>query len=152
GEREEASTRYPEGGSFMHSYAAYAKYGIKAGKKVIITPGFRYTQYLLTSRFSDTDFFNFDFSEVKLNTSAFSGSFSIVFNPGKSWNIRAVFSSGFRAPNVDDIGKVFDPNPGQVVVPNENLKPEYAYNMEVGISKTIGERVRISATVYNTTI
>ncbi len=152
GERDEASTRYPEGGSFVHSYAAYAKYAIRAGEKVIITPGFRYTQYLLNAKFTDTDFFNFDFTDVNLNTSAFSGSFSIIFNPGKSWNIRTVFSSGFRAPNVDDIGKVFDPNPGQVVVPNENLKPEYAYNMELGISKTFGDHVRLSGTIFNTLV
>lgn len=152
GERSEASTRYPEGGSFTQSYAAYAKYSIRAGEKVIIAPGFRYTQYLLSARFTDTDFFNFEFNGVNLNTAAFSGAFSIVYNPGKQWNIRTVFSSGFRAPNVDDIGKVFDPNPAQVVVPNQNLKPEYVYNLELGINKKFGERLHVGATIFNTII
>ena len=39
---------------------------------------------------------------------------------------------GFRAPNIDDIGKVFDSEPGSVVVPNVHLKPEYAYSSDLG--------------------
>ena len=31
-------------------------------------------------------------------------------------------STGFRAPNVDDASKVFDSQPGAIVIPNENLK------------------------------
>ena len=36
--------------------------------------------------------------------------------------------------NIDDIGKVFDSEPGSVVVPNQNLNPEYAYGGELGLS------------------
>ena len=32
--------------------------------------------------------------------------------------------SGFRNPNIDDLGKVFSKNSGTVVVPNKNLDPE----------------------------
>jgi hemoglobin/transferrin/lactoferrin receptor protein len=45
-------------------------------------------------------------------------------------------SSGFRAPNVDDLTKVFDTRTGYVVVPNKDLKPEYTYNAELNLSKT----------------
>ena len=31
-------------------------------------------------------------------------------------------SSGFRAPNIDDASKVFDSQPGAVIVPNSNLR------------------------------
>ena len=48
-------------------------------------------------------------------------------------------STGFRAPNVDDLGKVFDSTPGQVIVPNPGLRPERTLNTEVGISKTFRE-------------
>ena len=47
------------------------------------------------------------------------------------WKLNA--STAFRAPNVDDIGKVFDSEPGSVVVPNQNLRPEYAYGGELGL-------------------
>jgi len=48
-------------------------------------------------------------------------------------------SSGFRAPNVDDVAKVFDSEPGAVVVSNTEAKPEYSYNVEYGISRSIKE-------------
>jgi len=44
--------------------------------------------------------------------------------------------TGFRAPNIDDMAKVFDSEPGNVIVPNDNLKPEYIYNADIGLSKT----------------
>jgi hemoglobin/transferrin/lactoferrin receptor protein len=51
---------------------------------------------------------------------------------------------------VDDLGKVFDSEPGSVVVPNPGLKAEYAYNGEIGISKVFGEAVKIDLTGYYT--
>ena len=43
------------------------------------------------------------------------------------------FSGGFRSPNIDDIGKIREQK-GILSVPNSSLKPEYAYNSEIGIS------------------
>jgi hemoglobin/transferrin/lactoferrin receptor protein len=45
-------------------------------------------------------------------------------------------SSGFRAPNLDDVAKVFDSEPGNVVVPNPDLKPEYIYSADARIVKS----------------
>lgn len=59
-------------------------------------------------------------------------------------------SSGFRSPNIDDLGKVFDSEPGAVVVPNPGLKPEYAYNAEIGIAKVFDDLLKIDATAYYT--
>jgi hemoglobin/transferrin/lactoferrin receptor protein len=53
--------------------------------------------------------------------------------------LSAVLSSGFRSPNVDDIGKIREKN-GKLNVPNTNLKPEYIYNGEIGIQKFLNER------------
>jgi hemoglobin/transferrin/lactoferrin receptor protein len=44
-------------------------------------------------------------------------------------------------PNIDDIGKIFESAPGIVVVPNPNLKAEYAINYEVGVTKTWKEKI-----------
>ena len=57
-----------------------------------------------------------------------------VFKPNINWQINGVLSSGFRSPNIDDIGKIREKN-GQITVPNVNLKPEFAYNFEVGFIK-----------------
>jgi hemoglobin/transferrin/lactoferrin receptor protein len=59
-------------------------------------------------------------------------------------------STGFRAPNIDDIGKVFDSEPGAVIVPNPDLEAEYAYSIEGGIEKVIDERIRLSGNAFYT--
>ena len=62
----------------------------------------------------------------------------------------ANLSTGYRAPNIDDAAKVFDSEPGSVVVPNSNLKPEYAYNADIGFVKVINEALKIDLTGYYT--
>jgi hemoglobin/transferrin/lactoferrin receptor protein len=59
-------------------------------------------------------------------------------------------STAFRAPNIDDVGKIFDSEPGSVVVPNPELKPEYAYNGELGAVLKLGNKTRIDFTGYLT--
>jgi len=59
-------------------------------------------------------------------------------------------STGFRAPNVDDVGKIFDFSAGDVIVPNVNLKSEYVYNAEWNISKEIGRVFCIDVTTFAT--
>jgi hemoglobin/transferrin/lactoferrin receptor protein len=59
-------------------------------------------------------------------------------------------STGFRAPNIDDIGKIFDSEPGAVVVPNPDLQPEYAYNMEVGIQKNFKDKLVLKGATFYT--
>ncbi|MBT8295220.1 MAG: TonB-dependent receptor, partial [Gramella sp.] len=56
----------------------------------------------------------------------------------------------FRAPNVDDIGKIFDSEPGSVIVPNPNLKSEYAYNAELGADLKFSDNIRLGLTTYYT--
>ena len=66
--------------------------------------------------------------------------------------LSANFGTAFRAPNVDDVGKVFDSKSGSVVVPNPDLKPEYAYNADLGIAKVFGDIVKVDITGYYTSL
>ena len=45
---------------------------------------------------------------------------------------------------------MFDSEPGTVVVPNKNLTSEYAYNIDLGIIKTINDKIQIEATGFYT--
>ena len=150
GEISPASTRYPEGGTTYQSYSGYLKFTMKAANKVVISPGFRFSQILLKSKYEDSGFFEFEFDEVSISTSAFSGSFGIVYNPGRNWHLDVLISSGYRAPSLDNAGKVFSPQPGRVVIPNDGLEPEYAYNIEAGISKQFYDKVKVNVVFYNT--
>ena len=49
-------------------------------------------------------------------------------------------SSGFRAPNVDDVARIFESNTasGQLIVPNPDIGPEYTYNADLGWTQQAG--------------
>ncbi len=142
------ASRYPDDATWS-SYAAYVTYKYKVSERFIINSGLRYNQFLLNANF-DTVFYKFPFSKAEINTSAVTGSIGVVYNPTKTWQIGANFSTGFRAPNIDDIGKIFDSTPGSVVIPNPALKAEYAYNGELAIAKIFGKWVKVDATAYYT--
>ena len=140
-------SRYPQ--STWSSYAAYATYQFKLAEDLIMQAGARYNAFALNAKF-DTTFYPFPFTEANINNGALTGSIGAVYSPGETWSIRANFSTGFRSPNVDDVGKVFDSEPGAVVVPNPNLNAEYAYNAELGIAKVFGDFLKLDATAYYT--
>lgn len=144
---EDGPTRYPK--STWQSMAVYVTDEFRMTDKFTLSAGARYNQILLDSKFDDT-FYPFPFSEANLNNGALTGSLGGVFRPTDSWVLSANLGTAFRAPNVDDVGKVFDSAPGQVVVPNPNLKPEYAYNADLGMAKVINDAVKIDATAYYT--
>ena len=147
---EPTITRYPDGSTWQ-AYGAYANLKFKINPKWIINGGIRYSYYIVNASF-DTTMFPFPFTEARNNHGALSGSLGFVYNPYTSWQIYLNGSSGFRAPNVDDIGKVFSSEPGSVVVPNDGLKPEYAYNAEIGSVKTFGNFLKINAGFYFTLV
>ncbi|MGE0561830.1 MAG: TonB-dependent receptor [Flavobacteriales bacterium] len=143
-------TRYPDGGSIMQSIAGYLSHTFEISKKLILTDGFRVNNVLLNSKFIDTTFFPFPFKEVTQQSTALNGNLGLIYLPRLDWRFTLLGSSGFRAPNVDDLSKVFESVPGRVVVPNPNLKPEYTYNIDFGISKTFDTRITVGGTGYYT--
>ncbi len=140
-------SRYPM--SNWQSYAAYVNYEYKISEKVILSAGARYNLYLLNAEF-DTTFYKFPYTNVEINNGNLTGNLGIIYHPEKSWSLGVNLSTGFRSPNVDDMGKVFDSQPHTVMVPNPDLKAEYAYNGEVTLAKTFGNFLRIDITGFYT--
>jgi len=64
---------------------------------------------------------------------AFTGSASCNTRWSSQFRTLTSLASGFRHPNVDDLGKIREKN-GFVLVPNSNLKPEYLYTAEQGLT------------------
>lgn len=142
-------SRYPN--STWASYAAYLSYQFKVTKEFLVQAGVRYNYNSLNADFSNNlDFYPLPFSDAKINQGALTGNLGLVYNPTEKWSVIMNLSTGYRAPNVDDLGKIFDIQEGSVVVPNPDLKPEYAYNAEIGIAKVFGETVKIDITGYYT--
>lgn len=134
-ERLPESTRYPDGGSSLSSSAFYVNYK-KRINRLNIEGGFRFSHILLNANFNDTSFINLPFETIKNNNLSLNGSLKAAYSPTKQTSFNICFSSGFRAPNIDDFGKVFKKDL-YVVVPNAELKSEQAYCSEVGFVQLI---------------
>lgn len=143
-----AAPRYPNNSNWG-SYAAFITYRHLTSEKVNLQFGGRYNHYTLNAKFTN-EFYPLPFTDANVNQGALTASAGLVYNPTLSWQISTHLATGFRSPNIDDIGKIFESTPGSVVVPNPALKSEYAYNCDAGISKTISDRVKIDATGYYT--
>jgi len=147
-EQSPTSTRYPDGGSDYNSLAAYVSTKNHIGDQLIFSSGLRYSYIRLESKFRDRTFFDFPFDQISLDNGGLTGNLGLVYLPKPGWKFNTMLSSGFRAPNVDDAGKVFDSEPGTVVVPNPDLKPETSYNVEYGISRQINNKLKIEFVNY----
>ena len=143
----EGPARYPQ--ATWTSYAAYLNYLTHIHDRLAVQGGIRYNIIGLDALF-DTQFYPFPYTTASMNNGALTGSLGFVLTPTKKWTLSANLSTGFRAPNVDDAGKVFDSEPGIVIVPNPDLKPEYAYNAEAGIATIIGKNVKVDLTGFYT--
>ncbi len=151
----DAATRYPDGGDNMKNIAAYASNNWEISKKLIFSQGIRFNYVSLEAKYTQAmmDLIKFPFyGTMKQDNTAVNGSLGLVFMPGNGWRFATNLSTGFRAPNIDDLTKLNDSNSTDqlIIVPNPDLKPENAYNAEITIGKTFGEVFQIEATGFYT--
>ncbi|WP_405200227.1 TonB-dependent receptor plug domain-containing protein [Christiangramia sp. LLG6405-1] len=148
GETGDTASRYPDDSKWQ-SMAVYSSYQWKISEDLSLQSGLRYNYILVNARFEDR-FYDFPFEEANISTGAFTGSLGLNWRQNHFVGWRLGLSTAFRAPNIDDIGKIFDSEPGSVVVPNPNLKSEYAYNTEVGADFNFSDNLRLGLTAYYT--
>ncbi len=153
-------TRYPDGGSSMQTIAAYITHSQPLGKKLILQEGIRLSNVQLNSKFNDKTFFPFPFNEINQNATAVNGSVGLIYNIGNGWRTAFNVATGFRAPNLDDLSKVFEStkgdtagnasNLGSLIVPNPDLKPEKTTSFELSISKNFNNKLNVELTGFYT--
>jgi hemoglobin/transferrin/lactoferrin receptor protein len=148
GETKPAPTRYPDGGTDVWNGGVYFTYKKNFGNNHWTgLGGLRGSFSYLNAVFVDTSWYHFPFTNITLKNGALTGNAGLVYHT-ESNKISLNVSSGFRAPNLDDVAKVFDSEPGIVVVPNEHLKPEYLYNLDVSYEKKACEWLDFSITAF----
>lgn len=141
-------SRYPDGSTWSTS-GIYGSYKVNFTPKFTLTTGLRYSYNRLNATF-DTTFIKFPFKKAALKDGAFTGNLGLVFRPSETWQFNGNISTGYRMPNVDDIGKLFESVPGNVTVPNPDLKPEYAWNFEIGLVKNVSQQFRLELNGFYT--
>ncbi|MFO7864634.1 MAG: TonB-dependent receptor, partial [Salinivirgaceae bacterium] len=145
-------TRYPDGKNHFQTMAFYASYKHSFTQNVFLTGGVRYSHVLLSSSVQN-NLMNLPETNYSINAGATTGSLGLVtIIPQYQMRLAANLSSGFRAPNLDDVAKVFDSEPGVVIVPNNRLSPEYAYNADLSIQKEFGRVAYLSLTGFYTLV
>lgn len=143
-------TRYPDGDNSMNNAAVYFSHSWRINEQVTLNDGFRVGMTTLKSTFEDTSFFKFPFTEVNQEHLVYSGSVGLIHIPNDDLKFSVLLSTGFRAPNIDDLAKVFESTLGTVIVPNEDLKPEQTINTEIGITKIYNGVTTWENTLYYT--
>ena len=129
------TTRYSDGPTNMSYQAVYVQQTKYLHPKWVLNDGLRLNFVQLNAQFKDTALMRFPFTEAQQRNAALTGNIGLAYNGENGFRSTIALSSGFRAPNVDDLTKVFDTRTGYVVVPNKDLKPEYTYNAEWTIAK-----------------
>ena len=141
-------SRYPS--AKWYSMGVYTQVEWQPIKRLNLAAGIRYNHYLINSDFS-TAGYEVPFDEKQTsNAGSVSANIGLNWQPKGGWLMRLNYARGFRTPNVDDMGKLFDSADGYVTVPNPSLKPEYADNVEFGIAKKFGTFLTIDLTGYYT--
>lgn len=142
------ASRYPDGSTWQTT-AGYINAEYKAKPNFTLLTGLRYSHVWIDAIF-DKSFYPFPFDNADLSTGALTGSLGFSWFPRANLQLTWNGSTGFRSPNIDDVGKIFDSEPGSVVVPNPDLEPEYAYNTEIGIQKNFNDKVVLNGAAFYT--
>lgn len=145
-------TRYPDGKNKMNYVGIFAQHIYKfANQKLVLNDGIRLQSVHLNSNIVDNSFFRLPDSVVTQNNIAVTGNIGLVYKASEKTLLKTNISSGFRAPNFDDL-KVFESSTSlkQVVVPNANLKPEYTYNIDIALEQKINDHVSFELTGFYT--
>ena len=131
GDEKPDLTRYADGGASMHNLGLFAAAQRPWGSHTLRT-GLRYSHAGVNALFVDTTWLDLPVQSFDQRKGALTG----IASMEGPWNDHVSgttsLSSGFRHPNVDDIGKVREKE-GYVLVPNASLKPEYIYTLEQGV-------------------
>ncbi|MCD6013040.1 MAG: hypothetical protein K0Q79_2902 [Flavipsychrobacter sp.] len=139
GTTSKLDSRYPDGDNTMANMAIYGSHTMKINDKFTLNDGLRLGYISLRSTFVDTSILHLPFMEANQDNFVYSGSLGLIHTPTDKWKFSLLVSTGYRAPNVDDLAKIFESAPGTLIVPNKGLKPEKTLNTELGISKVFGK-------------
>jgi hemoglobin/transferrin/lactoferrin receptor protein len=153
GVQSKLDTRYPDGKNNMNNFGVFAQHTYKfQNEKWISNAGIRLQAVNLHSTIIDNSFFNLPVTEIKQSPTALTFNAGMVYTPQEATRITFGLASGFRAPNIDDLARVFESSTAQrrVVVPNPDIKPEYTYTADLNVSHLIAGKIKIDAGAYYT--
>ena len=143
-------TRYPDNATYATA-GAYAAHRWEIGDRFILSDGLRYSHVRVAAAF-DPQFFNTPYADVRQQSSSLDGNLGLVALLPAGLRLNGMLATGFRNPNVDDLSKTFEQINGTLIIPNPDLRPERVINYEIGLSKTVPQRLLVSVTGFYTSL
>ncbi len=146
-------TRYPNGDNTMNSFGLFAQHLYKfKNSKWILNDGLRFQANNLHSTIADNSFFNLPVTDIKQSPAALTGNLGLVYLPSEATRLSFGLASGFRAPNIDDVARIFESSTAlqRVVVPNPDVKPEYTYTGDINFSYLLAQKIKFEAGAFYT--
>ena len=138
----DAQSRYADG-SIWNSASVFANTNLDLSKALAFSAGARLNAI---SMFTPIRFDGFQ-QDATFNFIAPSGSIGLTYyKPTYKYFLN--LSTGFRAPNVDDASKVFDSQPGALVIPNTDLREERLYSAEIGMKQKVNSWIAFDGSFY----
>ncbi len=147
-----ASTRYPNNGSLVKDVFLYYQLSFIINKKTKAYLGSRYNYNVLEANFKPNESFSFPFEKILNKNNSLVNSMLINYTFSKNLSFNSCFYTGFRNPNIDDVGKIFSKGNGYVVIPNINLSPERSKNIEFGLNAKIAKFIKLNIQLFATNI
>lgn len=153
GETFDVATRYPDGDNSLLRNELYASFS-KTINKWHYNLGGRIGQTNLKSEITNNSAFNFPVTETNQQNLTYSVNAGLVYNTSENFIIKTNVGTGYRAPNIDDLAKIFDTTTnGILIVPNNDLGPETTITTDFGfIIKTKDNKHNFETTYFYTTI
>ena len=145
----ENASRYPDNSTWQ-STATYLNYKHRLKENIIFQSGLRYSHISIKADLSENNqFFDLPFSNADVSTGALVGGVGISWIQNENYRWKFNLNTAFRAPNLDDVAKIFDSEPGSVVVPNPDLRPERSLGVDLGGSITF-DKINFDFSTYFT--
>ena len=144
-------TRYPDGKNNTLKAEAFIAYSNDISKTASFNASFRGGYSTLKSEIK-TNFLNLPYTSVEQKNFTYSGAIGIVNNQSKATKIAFNLASAYRAPNVDDLSKIFESSAGTLIVPNKNLKPEKSVTADLSFTFWNGNLFQFENTFFITKI
>lgn len=148
-------SRYPSGLANSNNLGLFTNYLIrgKSGKNQL-NIGIRGSGHYTELIFEDTEDFswpsNYKDGSLTINNKALVGSIAYKHKISKKSEFNASLSNAFRAPNIDDLGKIRVKG-DFVNVPNPNITPEKTYTAELSFKRS-RSKLNYSGNLYYTLV
>lgn len=146
-------TRYPDGADHMHNIDLFGIHRWNINSKWTMNEGLRVGYSSLRASFVSDEFYPFftrNTPHIRQDNPTYCANVGINFMPTSEWNLGFDISTAYRVPNIDDVAKVFDSQPGMVVMPNPDVRPEKTVTANLSASFIRTDVVEWDASAFGT--